>query len=91
MKKLLAILLAAATVAVTTAMTVFAEGESTPAISSITFVKDDDVDINGGILTPGKEYRFRLQYTAAGLQGRHQRHRPHGFHRRSAHWEQVPH
>ncbi len=66
MKKLLAILLAAATVAVTTAMTVFAEGESTPAISSITFVKDDDVDINGGILTPGKEYRFRLQYTAAG-------------------------
>ncbi len=65
MKKLLAILLAAATVAVTTAMTVFAEGESAPAISSITFVKDDDVDINGGILTPGKEYRFRLQYTTA--------------------------
>ena len=65
MKKLLAILLAAATVAVTSAMTVFAEGESTPSISNITFVQDDEVDINGGILTPGKEYRFLLQYTTA--------------------------
>lgn len=67
MKKLLAILLAAATVAVTTAVTVFAEGESTPSISNISFVKDDDVDINGGMLTPGKEYRFRLQYTTASV------------------------
>ena len=46
-------------------MTVFAEGESTPSISNITFVQDDEVDINGGILTPGKEYRFLLQYTTA--------------------------
>ena len=66
MKKLLAILLSAATVAVSTAMTVFAENETqTPAISNIIFMKDDDVDINGGILTPGEEYRFKLQFTTA--------------------------
>lgn len=67
MKKLLAILLSAATVAVSTAMTVFAEGEdqAAPSISNITFVKDEDMDINGGILIPGKEYRFKLQYTTA--------------------------
>lgn len=71
MKKLLAILLSAAAVAVSTAMTAFAQEElqdppsTTPTISNIVFVKDEDVDINGGILTPGKEYRFLLQYTTA--------------------------
>lgn len=68
MKKLLAILLSAATLAVSTAMTVFADNETQmPAISNITFVADDDVDIKGGILTPGEEYRFMLQYTAASI------------------------
>ena len=69
MKKLLAILFSAVTLAASSAMTVFAEPATdtqTPPISNIIFAQDDDTDINGGLLTPGEEYRFLLQYTTAG-------------------------
>ena len=68
MKKLLAILFSAVTLAASSAMTVFADtvtDTETAPISNIIFAQDDDVDINGGLLTPGEEYRFLLQYTTA--------------------------
>ena len=68
MKKLLAILFSAVTLAASSAMTVLADTATdtqTTPISNIIFAQDDNVDINGGLLTPGEEYRFLLQYTTA--------------------------